>query len=119
MTRLILTVFALLILNSQNYQFKQLGIEDGLSQSNVYSILQDAQKYLWFATEDGLNSYDGYNRLLNEEMKTFARYTIENSDISNNRIWSIESNKSGEIWLATENGLNHFNTKTGKNDYLL
>jgi PAS domain S-box-containing protein len=39
--------------------FRQLSIKDGLSQSTVNSIAQDRSGYLWLATEDGLNKYDG------------------------------------------------------------
>jgi len=41
--------------------FSHILLEDGLSQNNVQSILQDSQGYMWFATENGLNRYDGYN----------------------------------------------------------
>lgn len=32
---------------------------EGLSNNNVLSIAQDKQGYLWFATEEGLNKFDG------------------------------------------------------------
>ena len=34
--------------------------ENGLSQSTVMDIVQDSQGFLWFATENGLDRYDGY-----------------------------------------------------------
>ena len=46
-------------LYSQNYYVKQLGIEQGLSNNYVLSITQDKQGFLWFATEEGLNKFDG------------------------------------------------------------
>ena len=50
--------------------FKHLSIQDGLSQNNVQSILQDSEGYMWFATESGLNRYDGY---------TITRYLKESA----------------------------------------
>ncbi len=40
-------------------QFSHVSLKDGLSQNNVQSILQDSKGYMWFATESGLNRYDG------------------------------------------------------------
>ena len=39
--------------------FRHLTIEEGLSQSTVNDILQDQQGFMWLATQDGLNRYDG------------------------------------------------------------
>lgn len=37
-----------------------LSLDEGLSQSIVEAIHQDRRGFLWFATEDGLNRWDGY-----------------------------------------------------------
>ena len=39
--------------------FEHLTTRDGLSQSTVNAMLQDSQGYLWLATENGLDRYDG------------------------------------------------------------
>ena len=39
----------------------QLTMSDGLSQNSVFSIAQDNDRNMWFATYDGINRYDGYN----------------------------------------------------------
>jgi ligand-binding sensor domain-containing protein len=44
-----------------NLQFESLSIEQGLSHSSVYSIIQDKYGYMWFGTQNGLNKYDGTN----------------------------------------------------------
>ncbi len=41
-------------------RFEHLSVTEGLSQSSVYSMAQDSQGFMWFATLDGLNKFDGY-----------------------------------------------------------
>lgn len=42
-------------------RFSHLGLEDGLSHSTIFSINQDKNGYMWFATPDGLNRFNGYD----------------------------------------------------------
>ena len=42
-----------------HYYFKNLSVQNGLSQNTVNTILQDKQGFMWFGTKDGLNRYDG------------------------------------------------------------
>lgn len=44
--------------------FNKLGIEQGLSNNYVVNITQDKDGFLWFATEEGLNKFDG-SRFIN------------------------------------------------------
>ena len=43
----------------EHYYFKNLSVQNGLSQNTVNAILQDKQGFMWFGTKDGLNRYDG------------------------------------------------------------
>lgn len=81
----------------QNY-FTHLTVEDGLSQSSVFSITQDETGFIWFATEDGLNKYDGYK---------FTVYRpIENdpNSLPDLGIRKVFEDKSGNIWVITLRG---------------
>ncbi len=40
-------------------RFQHLTSADGLSQDNIFAILQDHRGFMWFATQGGLNRYDG------------------------------------------------------------
>lgn len=41
------------------YIVQEIGIEQGLSNNYVVNITQDKKGFLWFATEEGLNKFDG------------------------------------------------------------
>jgi len=45
----------------RNVKFSSLTVDEGLSQSDVKFIIKDKKGYMWFATDDGLNKYDGYS----------------------------------------------------------
>ncbi|MBD3384327.1 SpoIIE family protein phosphatase [candidate division KSB1 bacterium] len=92
-----------------NLSFEEISIEDGLSQSIVNCIIQDNVGYLWFATEDGLNKYDGYHF-------TIFRYDPgDDNSLSYNEIRSIYQDTSGNFWIGCfYGGLNKYDPKEKK-----
>ena len=42
------------------FVFEHLGLEAGLSATDVRSLLQDRYGFIWIGTVDGLDMYDGY-----------------------------------------------------------
>jgi ligand-binding sensor domain-containing protein/signal transduction histidine kinase len=89
-------------------KFDHLTIEHGLSQSLVYDIYQDKEGYLWFATQDGLNRYDGYS------FKIFRNQIGDSTTISHNDVHSVTGDSDGNIWLTTAGGgLNKYNINSG------
>lgn len=89
-----------------NIKFRHLTIKDGLSQSDVSSILQDDKGLMWFGTQDGLNVYNGFN------FNVFSHDLSDSNSISNNFIRAVLQDSSGLIWVATESGLNVFDRAT-------
>ncbi len=78
--------------------FTQLLSENGLSQNSVHKIIQDSQGFMWFATEDGLDKYDGYN------FTSYKNNPDDSSTISDNFIWTVYEDKKGIIWVGTNSG---------------
>ncbi len=99
--------FSFSVAQQTNLKFLHLGIKDGLSQSEVLSILQDKKGLMWFGTQDGLNIFNGF------EFKTYFHDLNDSLSISNSYIHQVYQDKNGIIWVATENGLNLFNHSDG------
>ncbi len=104
--KLFITLLILLSLNINNVtasSIQILSINDGLSQSDIYSIVQDDLGFIWFATRDGLNRYDGYN---------FKIYRPDKKDpknsLSHQAINILLKSQDGTLWIGTENGLNRY-----------
>ncbi len=89
-----------------NIRFDRLSIEDGLSQSTIFAILQDRQGFMWFGTQDGLNKYDGY------EFTIFKHDLEEPTTISDNFVRAIYQDQTGVLWIGTNGGLNKFEPVT-------
>ena len=95
---------------SHPMRFDRLSLDDGLSQSTVISILQDSRGLMWFGTENGLNSYNGY------EFEQFLRERGNPQALSNDFIYDVEEDSDGNLWIATNGGgLARMDGKTRKN----
>lgn len=99
-------------LSQTKFRFTNYSISDGLSQSSVTCIEQDALNSLWIGTQDGLNKYNG---------KTFEVYLSEDTEgLNNSYIKSSKKDSEGNIWFGTNGGLTKYNIQTEKfNSYLL
>ncbi|MFW5657223.1 MAG: PAS domain S-box protein [Bacteroidota bacterium] len=83
-------------------EFYELGTDHGLSNSNVLTIHQGSDGFMWIGTYSGLNKYDGYNF-------TIYRHNIEDStSISDNFINGILTDSDDNLWIGTNDGLNRY-----------
>ncbi len=80
---------------------------DGLSQNAIRDILQDKTGFLWFATDNGLNRYDGYS------FAVYRNNPRQPNTISCNTITCLFEDSRGILWVGTERGgMNGFDPKT-------
>lgn len=84
-------------------RFTQIGMEEGLSHSTIFSIAQDKEGNLWFATFDGVDKYDGYNFTVYRHQYTDSKSIA--SDISR----CVMVDDLGKIWVGTREGLSLYN----------
>ena len=92
-----------------NMSLRYLRTEEGLSQNEVTSILQDNEGFMWFGTRSGLNRYDGY------EFLVFDQVPGDSGSLVNTSIERIYKDSKGIIWIGTKsNGISRYNPVTGK-----
>lgn len=90
---------------AQPYTVKQLGIEKGLSNSYVVSIAQDKQGFLWFATEEGLNKFDGTRFITYLKNEDLTRQGITGNELN----CLLDDPQDSILWIGTQRaGLNAY-----------
>ena len=95
--------------DNEKLNFKNITIEDGLSQSTVNCLLQDSKGFMWFGTQDGLNRFDGYT------FKIYKPILFDSSSISGIEIMTCIEDRYGNLWFGTRgDGLNKYDQFTDK-----
>ncbi|MFM2360099.1 MAG: hypothetical protein RLY16_2092, partial [Bacteroidota bacterium] len=92
----------------QLYYFERYSTNDGLSQGHVQGILQDKHGFMWFATDGGLNLFNGY------EFSIYRNDPLDKNTISNNFVHDIVEDETGNFWIATESGLDYLDKTRNK-----
>ena len=83
-------------------KFDKLTSKDGLSDNHVLDIIQDRYGFIWIATTEGLNRYDGY------EFLVFKNIPTDSTSISSDLITSLTEDIYGNLWIGTSFGLNRY-----------
>jgi ligand-binding sensor domain-containing protein len=109
MKSIFLITFFLLItvkqdpLFAQEYIYKHFTTADGLPSSEVYHVFQDSKGYIWFATDNGVSKYNGY------EFENFHT----NDGLATNSISEVYEDYKGRIWFIGMNSkLSYFQNDT-------
>ena len=82
---------------TKQFSFRNLTVNEGLSQNSVVSITQDSIGYMWFATQDGLNKYDG---------RTFTHFNKQYQDVTRSnytQLGQLITDSYGDLWSYSSN----------------
>ncbi len=91
-----LSIIFSISIKAQQFQFSNLGLNDGLAQSQVYCIEEDAKGYLWMGTNGG-----GLSRFNGLEFETFT----QNDGLASNYILKLLTDSKQRLWIGSSNGL--------------
>lgn len=80
--------------NAQTLNLNQFGIEEGLPQSSVYTMLQGKDGSIWVGTMNGVSKYNGLN---------FENFTKKNG-LAENRVTASCQESNGTIWFGHWSG---------------
>lgn len=79
-------------------RFENFTIKNGLSNNSINCILQTQDGFLWIATKDGLNRFDGQN------FKIYKNDPSKKYSLPENYVMSLFESKDGTFWVGTWGG---------------
>ena len=105
-------IIILLLLSNKSFSdndiyFSRVTMENGLSQLSVSRIYQDELGAMWFATREGVNRYNGGN-----SMTVLQPLANDSNSVSGSLIKNICGNKSGVVYIHTQNGVDEYDLRT-------
>lgn len=95
--------------NERSFDVINLPNRENDNMSNYFrSVIRDKNGKLWIGTWDGLILSNSFYDLENDNYDWIKHNRNTPHSISHNQILSIFEDKSGIVWVGTENGLNRF-----------
>ena len=93
--------------NSQetDLNFINFNNKDGLSSSSVNDIIKDSYGYLWIATDDGLNKFDGAN------FKIYRHDDMDSTSVGGNNIMAFFEDQDKNLWIGNNTTLSLYDRK--------
>ncbi len=88
-----------IVLPVQGQVNRSYTIKNGLSSSFVNDICQDAEGYVWLATDDGLNRFDG------EQFRVFRHIPGDSTSLPSSKVNVLYEDSRQNLWVGTMNGL--------------
>lgn len=96
------------LIEGDDIAFRRVENAEQFSQSRVGQIAQDDKGFMWFGTQYGLYRFDGHGRI------TFAPDTRATNRLSGVFVHAMLKDRSGRLWIASDQGLDIFDTRSGE-----
>ncbi|MDI9551596.1 MAG: response regulator [Bacteroidota bacterium] len=96
-----LLIPAILLLNSLAATAQISEFSTRISNVHVNNIVQDKDGYIWFATANGLNRFNGTNY-------TVFHSTLSEGGLNNDNVFDIAFDSEGRLWYGSECGMGYW-----------
>jgi len=103
---IILLVLICISFTLKGQSVRLFSTDKDLSNSLVTDVFQDQKGYMWIATEDGLNRFDG------SRMTTYRHIRGDSKSLSSSFVQVIAQSKDGHLFVGCNNGLQFYNYET-------
>jgi len=84
------------------YYFRHYTNDNGLSNNTVMDGIQDRRGFMWFATKEGLNRFDG------SQFRIFSHNQAKSNSLLNNYVLALCEDHQGWIWIGTARGVCYY-----------
>ncbi len=84
---------------SNSYTFRHFTPFEGLSTLKTNKVIQDPDGFIWIATENGLNRFDG------SSFKIYTQNVDDSTSLAGNIIMDLLIDRNGVMWVATDGGI--------------
>jgi len=93
--------------------FERITSEQGLTSNRINGIVQCRSGFLWIATNNGLNRFDGF------ENKQYTKQIDDTCSLSSNSVLTLFCDSDDQLWVLTINYLHRYNKKLDNFDRFL
>jgi signal transduction histidine kinase/CheY-like chemotaxis protein/ligand-binding sensor domain-containing protein/AraC-like DNA-binding protein len=104
----LLLLIACRLASQKEASVTMLTVNDGLSQGMIFDLLQSRDGFIWIATKDGLNRYDG------SRFKVFSPDPFDPFAIGGSEVQSLFEDSRGWIWVALLDGVDVLDPISGR-----
>ena len=114
-TLLLILLLKVFLLPAQNTSptFERVTAELGLTSNRINGIAQDHTGFIWIATNNGLNRFDGF------ENKQYLHQQDDSCSLSGNSVLALFCDPNDQLWILTLNYLHRYNKKLDNFDHFL
>ena len=87
---------------AEDFRFRNISVQQGLSQETVYALAQDARGYIWMGTQAGLNKFNG------TVFRTYYHNPDDRGTLASNHVFSLCCTDEGQLYVGTNTGVSRY-----------